>query len=227
MRFLAVLLALSIFSIVNLHASEKSKTNLSNEPTSILLDKLRDNYNKIMDIYLEFTQETYHGKVSEPIVSKGKAYLKRPEKMRWEYTSPEKQLILTQGDNIYIYEEEVNQMIVYKKDSFLSKEIQNLFFLKAEDILKKYDAHASDLQEKDFPQNTTIKLTPKENYVDESNFKVIYFNITDEFIKGMIVIDKLDTKTKIIFTKIAINKGIEEKKFSFSPPKDVKIFYYD
>ena len=41
--------------------------------------------------------------------------------MRWEYSQPEPQLIVTSGQEVYVYEEEANQVMVLPRDQLLSR----------------------------------------------------------------------------------------------------------
>lgn len=48
----------------------------------------------------------------------GNIFVKRPGMMRWEYEKPQKQLIITNGDKLWIYKPEDNQVMLGQAPSF-------------------------------------------------------------------------------------------------------------
>jgi outer membrane lipoprotein carrier protein len=89
-----------------------------------LVSLLQEKYETTTDITSKFEQETFAAGSSEGLKAEGKVYFKRPHQMRWEYSQPEPQLIVTSGKEVYVYEEEANQVMVLPRDK------QGLFFWK-------------------------------------------------------------------------------------------------
>ncbi len=52
--------------------------------------------------------------------AKGKIYVRKPEMMRWEYETPDPQLIITNADRLWIYRPQDNQVILGKAPAFLA-----------------------------------------------------------------------------------------------------------
>ena len=49
----------------------------------------------------------------------GKAFFKRPGKMRWEYETPDRQTIITDNETLWIFRPEYNQVMIGKAHYFL------------------------------------------------------------------------------------------------------------
>jgi len=66
-----------------------------------LIDELQTKYNKMSSLAADFTQIYNSG--SQTRRESGHVVLKKPGKMRWDYTSPETKLFLSDGKTLYEY----------------------------------------------------------------------------------------------------------------------------
>jgi len=194
-----------------------------------IADILQNKYATIKEIKADFVQETYQPGQKQPIRAKGSVYFKRNERMRWDYIEPEKQLIVTVRESVYLYEEEPKQVIVYPKNKFFSSEITRIFFIGKGELSKHFVISPPDQDEYDqrFSKHMTIKLVPKKER-DDSGIKYLVLSLEEKanFVKSIMIVDKLDVKTNIFFENISINNGINDDLFDFIPPNDVTFFYY-
>jgi outer membrane lipoprotein carrier protein len=67
-----------------------------------LVDALQSKYNKLSSLAADFTQ-IYTGPGERVRRESGRVLLKKPGRMRWDYTSPETKLFLSDGRWIYEY----------------------------------------------------------------------------------------------------------------------------
>ena len=51
-------------------------------------------------------------------MASGKVYIKYPGMMRWEYEKPDRQIIITDADKLWIYRPEDNQVMTGKAPTF-------------------------------------------------------------------------------------------------------------
>jgi outer membrane lipoprotein carrier protein len=66
-----------------------------------LIDGLQAKYNKLSSLSADFTQIYNSG--SQTRRESGRMLLKKPGKMRWDYTSPETKLFISDGKTLYEY----------------------------------------------------------------------------------------------------------------------------
>jgi outer membrane lipoprotein carrier protein len=67
-----------------------------------MIDALQKKYSKMNSLAADFIQ-LYHGVDGRTIREGGRLYLKKPGKARWEYTSPEKKVFVSDGKNIFFH----------------------------------------------------------------------------------------------------------------------------
>ncbi|MFO7667911.1 MAG: outer membrane lipoprotein carrier protein LolA [Desulfobacterales bacterium] len=65
-----------------------------------------------------FIQESTLKAMQITDVATGKMFVKRPGMMRWEYEKPEKQIVVTDGESLWIYRPGDNQVMVGKAPEF-------------------------------------------------------------------------------------------------------------
>ena len=76
------------------------------------IDVLRDYLNGLESFSAAFAQERYdeYGELLE--TASGRCLVKRPGRFRWSYTSPYLQSIIGDGDTLWIYDEDLEQVTV-------------------------------------------------------------------------------------------------------------------
>lgn len=67
-----------------------------------LIDGLQAKYNKLASLSADFTQ-MYNSPAGQSRRESGRMLLKKPGKMRWDYTSPETKLFISDGKTLYEY----------------------------------------------------------------------------------------------------------------------------
>src|SRR5262245_39805459 len=99
-RALIVVLAVS----VSLDAADLDATQLA--------DALQKKYDGIKDFSADFVHVYEGGVLRKQVTEKGRLLIKKPGKMRWEYTSPEQKLFVSDGVELYSYIPQDKQVIV-------------------------------------------------------------------------------------------------------------------
>jgi outer membrane lipoprotein carrier protein len=185
---------------------------------------LQNSYEDTSDIAAEFVQETTPAGATEGLRAAGKVYFKRPRLMRWEYRTPDPQLIVTCGNVVYVYEEEANQVMILPRDQFLSSEISRAFFFGKGDLEKSFRAEAPDA---DWPNASwTLKLTPRDP-VQQVRALWITLNPESHLVSEMLLEDQLGGRTHIILKDVKVNTGVKASIFQFIPPPGVEIYRAD
>ena len=60
-------------------------------------------YDKVTDFSADFVHSYRGGVLKQQATERGTLLVKKPGKMRWEYTAPEKKLFVSDGHKIYSY----------------------------------------------------------------------------------------------------------------------------
>src|ERR1700752_179676 len=69
-------------------------------------------YGRMNDLRAEFTQTAFNKSLNQTIPAKGTVYLKKGGKLRWEYSEPTPQEIVSDGKQLWVYTPMLNQVNV-------------------------------------------------------------------------------------------------------------------
>ena len=209
------------FATVALALSSQGEkdSKATNNLCSFVIDKLQERYDSTTDISAYFDQETRIPGDPEPIKASGRVFFKRPYLMRWDYERPEKQLIVTSGSNVYVYEKEAGQVSILSRKQFLSTRISRAFFFGKGDIRRDFKVIGCMLTK----EGWVLKLEPKEPIPQLKRLKLT-LDKNDFLVKKTEIEDQMGSTTLIVFKEIKVNQNIPRKLFHFIPPKDVEIF---
>src|SRR5438067_9384210 len=83
------------------------------EPTAAeLAQALQKKYDGIKDFSADFSHAYEGGVLKKQVVERGRLLVKKPGKMRWEYTTPEPKTFVSDGTKMYSYVPADKQVIV-------------------------------------------------------------------------------------------------------------------
>lgn len=198
-----------------------------------LARQLQSTYTEISSMSFAFSQATTGPMTGRPKTGKGRGiYAKTPEKnlMRWNYTSPDTQVVISDGETIWMYFEKLNQMIISAVDK-AQADILFSFFSAAEPLDSLFTIlppHLEmDLPAEPSPELQILQLQPLDK---DSQIKNIHIWIgSDALIRRIELVDNFDTRTTINFSNIKIDllahadrQDIEDR-FTFTPPEGTEI----
>src|SRR5712691_2623816 len=69
-------------------------------------------YGRMTDLKAEFNQTSFNKSLNSTIPAQGAVYLKKGGKVRWEYTEPTRQEIVSDGKKLWVYTPQLNQVNV-------------------------------------------------------------------------------------------------------------------
>jgi outer membrane lipoprotein carrier protein len=174
-------------------------------------------YGKITDLRAEFTQAAHNRSLGQDITAKGVVYLKKGGKMRWDYTHPSPQQIVSDGTSLWVYTPELNQVnkgsapkaLAGPAGSFLAGlgRVRDEFSVRFLNPANKLDAAGRPV----------LDLTPK-NPTPLLTRLVLSIDPRDSIVRQAILYDQFENTVTMTFTKVAINAGLADSLFAFTPP---------
>ena len=181
-----------------------------------LAQALQQRYDKVTDFKASFTQTTKGGVLR--IQSKGgegTVAVKKPGKMRWDYTKPEKQLIVSDGVRVYDYDPVTRELNVAQAPSDDQAPTAALFLSGKGNILRDFKVSKVDSPVKG---TLALRLDPRKAET-EYVYLVIAFDPSSYQIRGLMTRDDQGGDTTIVFTDIKQNTNIPDKTFTFVDPR--------
>ena len=188
-------------------------------------DVVRDiegSYSRMTDLRAEFTQTAFNKSLNQTIPARGTVYLKKGGKLRWEYTEPTPQEIVSDGKKLWVYTPTLNQANVAEAPEALAGPagsfLAGLGRLRSEFQVR----FLNPAQPKDAEGNWVLDLTPKQPLPTLSRL-VLSVEGKNWEIRKAVVHDQFDNTVTMRFTKMAVNSGLPERTFTFVAPKGVAI----
>lgn len=164
----------------------------------------------------QFTQQVFdaNGKLKES--SSGRVALSTPRLFRWEYVKPYEQLIIADGQRVWVYDPDLQQ--VTKRAQGSEEQNNPLAALidpskLGKDYVIKEAGNHDGLD--------WLELAPKT--VTEASFKSARLGFGPQGLATMQVIDALGQKTRIIFSNWKRNPAFATGTFRYVPAKGVDI----
>jgi outer membrane lipoprotein carrier protein len=145
--------------------------------------------------------------------TQGKMSLKKPQFFRWVITSPNNQKIISNGKKLWIYDGDLEQLIIKKVSNNIAQYPYLILLSKnTENIDKLFTV-------KEKGDNNYI-LKPKND--EMINSIVIKFD-SDNKLKSLEISTSLNQFTQIKFSDVKDNVSLDNSLFNFKAPKDTDV----
>jgi outer membrane lipoprotein carrier protein len=165
----------------------------------------------------QFNQTIYDNHNKPGKTAHGKMALARPGKFRWEVTAPMPQLIIANGQKLWIYDPDLQQVTIRHLASEAG-EAPALLLTNVDDALNK-DFVVEEIK-KNGDTTQWFSLKPKRA---DSLFARTEMGFLNGKITQMILQDHLGHTTKIQFQSVQTNINLPEKLFTFKAPANVDV----
>jgi outer membrane lipoprotein carrier protein len=179
-------------------------------------------YGRMTDLRADFTQTAFNKSLNQTIPAKGTVYLKKGGKLRWEFTEPTPQEIVSDGKKLWVYTPTLNQANVAEAPDALAGPagsfLAGLGRLRTEFQVR----FLNPAQPKDADGNWVLDLTPKQPLPTLARL-ILALDAKSWEIKRAVVHDQFENTVTMRFTKMAVNSGLPDRTFTFVAPKGVVI----
>jgi len=215
-RAITFVLACLVFLVSPAHAQE----------LDTVVDGLEATYGRMNDLRAEFTQVARNKSLGEDVKAEGTVYLKKGGKMRWEYKSPSPQQIVSDGTYLWVYTPELNQVnkgdapkaLAGPAGSFL----QGLGKVREEFTVR----FLNPANKTDGTGRPVLDLTPKKPTPLLMRL-VLTLDPKDYVVRQAVLYDQLQNTVTMSFNRVAVNPGLSDTLFVFTPPKGAAVVPLD
>jgi outer membrane lipoprotein carrier protein len=180
------------------------------EPPSRAPELLRAFLDETVTLEAAFSQVLLESDSQHAQVSTGRFYLHRPQRFRWDYQNPVPQLVVADGENLWLYDPDLEQATVRRLDDGLSSTPAML--LSGDGSLDDSFRIGAAYREDGFD---CVELAPLSG---EADFAGVRVGFVDGVLATMELIDALGQTTIIRFDEVVLNEPLDAALFQFVPP---------
>lgn len=180
------------------------------------VETLRAFVNEVKSARTEFSQVVFDANGKKLQESTGTFQFARPGKFRWTYVKPYEQLLVGDGQKVWIYDKDLNQVTVKALGNALGSSPAALLAGDNKVIESAYTI--VEMQKKDGLD--WLEASPND---EESPFEKIRMGFRKNALESMQLFDRLGQLTTIRFSKIERNPKLAADLFKFTPPAGADI----
>lgn len=176
---------------------------------------VNDFLNDIITLEARFDQSLIDAQGAVGEKTSGTLEIERPMRFRWSYTEPYEQWLIADGNNIWSYDIDLEQVTVKPQAEALAN-TPALLLGGAEDALEQFEFGGTTVE----TITTWVRLMPKNT---ESGFNRVELGFVEGQLRRMVFFDNLEQKTLVTLSDIKINEPIDASRFEFEIPEFVDV----
>lgn len=177
--------------------------------------ELTDYLNNLHTFKANFSQFVFSASKKEQQKSQGTIIVKSPDKFYLEYTQPYKTLYVADGEKLWSYDEDLEQVVVKAQGDLLIN-TPAMLLGNPNDLTKSYFIENKGMIE----GLLWFELTPKK---DDGNFESVSLVFDKAELIAMEMRDNFGQVTRLGFSNVEKNLSLTTNQFKFIPPKDVDV----
>ena len=225
-RLTTIYLLLNVLLISSTLVAQQPETREAAAPIGIsdALMQLNNFTNGLKAFSASFEQNVYDGLGNNEETSSGNLHLSQPNLLRWEYVTPFPQIIVADGERVWNYDVELEQITVQAQDDAQSQSPLTLL-TRPKDLYKSFVLRA--LENRD--GLAWLEMLPHAESENDSNndFARILLGLRNNQLRVMSLEDNLGQRTEITFTRGQRNLESDGQLFVFLPPPGVDVLESD
>src|SRR5213593_2635527 len=187
------------------------------DPLHEALDRVQERYESTRTLTADFRQTVESPTLARPLESHGTVAFEKPNRMRWDYAKPDEQLIVGDGETLWIYQPEDHQAIKAPLCEAFQAATPVTFLAG----LGRLDRDFDPSLERDEPERWHLRLLPRRDAGLGTLGLIV--RKKDASIEEARIKDPLGTTTRIAFSNEKRNVTLDAALFRFTPPAGVDV----
>ena len=191
-------------------------------PLKEVVERVQKRYDGAKDFRARFNQTLTNAAFARKTSQAGEVLLKKPGRMRWNYTQPEPKMYLADGSALWLYEPEDKQ--AFKQDLRSSQLPSALAFLAGQGKLgAEFDiAFAPPKTPYGTARDYVLALSPK---APQAQVKTILFVVEPGTfdVRESVITDQQGNVNDMLFSEIRTNTNVPDATFKWTPPAGVRL----
>jgi outer membrane lipoprotein carrier protein len=183
---------------------------------------LQRKYDTIKDFSADFTHTYEGGVLRTQITERGHLLVKKPGKMRWDYSAPERKQFISDGTKMYSYLPQDKQVIESEVPPEDQAGTPTLFLAGKGSLTRDFTPSLAEVPAGAAAGSRALKLVPKKRQQDY-DWLVLVLDPATLAIRGLVTVDGQGGKSSFSFTNLKENVGLADKEFAFKMPRGVDV----
>lgn len=181
----------------------------------VAISRLTEMLNKAQTITGRFSQLTLDGPGTQLQETSGELALKRPGLFRWHTDEPMEQLLVSNGQKVWLYDPDLQQVTIQTLDQRLT---HTLALLLSGDVSKISENF--EITHKEGGDVVDFILKPKAK---DTLFDTLRLSFRNGVINDMQLIDSVGQRTNILFLGVKMNQKLDAAQFDFKIPEGADV----
>jgi len=185
-------------------------------------------YDQTKTLQADFEQTRYTRLYDRYDYAKGKVVFKKPGMMRWDYALPNKQVFVSNGKKLLIYQppeegEKRGQLIDRDLDDDQLPSAFS-FLTGGGDLDEDFDVRLLEYSNEKLENAYVLQLIPRKSTPNYEQLVFYVRALTSEgkragVVQRVLIIDSAGNRNRFDFSKIKFNRDVPDKRFNYHPPK--------
>jgi len=173
-------------------------------------DYFTEFFTDLQTLQADFDQQVLDGNRQLLQSSQGHMWIKRPGRFRWDYETPYRQQLVADGEHLWSYDEDLEQVTVQPASEVLTSTPAVLLSGdKPLELLFSIEDTSTTAGEQQ------VTLVPKS---DDSNVTRLHVHFSGKLLTRIDAEDSFGNTTQFSFTRLERNPELDESIFTFTPP---------
>ncbi len=190
-----------------------------------LARRIQERYETVRDFSARFEQRYTGGALRRQVVERGTVLVKKPGRMRWDYTEPERKAFVADGRRLYLHVPADRQVMVsvIPPDDQASTPI--LFLAGKGNLVRDFTVSATTIA--GAPEDTVaIRLSPRR-HEREYEWLALAVDRATLAIRMLVAGDSQGGTSSFTFSDLRENVGLPDARFTFTIPRGTDVITQD
>ncbi len=176
----------------------------------VAVQRLTKLLNQAQTINARFSQLTLDGSGTQLQETAGQLALKRPGLFRWHTDAPMEQLLVSNGEKVWLYDPDLQQVTIQTLDQRLTHTPALLLSGDVSKIRENFE-----ISHKEGGNVVDFILKPKSK---DTLFDSLRLSFRNKVLNDMQLIDSIGQRTNILFLNVKMNEPQDDAQFTFEIP---------
>ena len=176
----------------------------------VAVQRLTELLNQAQTINARFSQLTLDGSGTQLQETAGQLALKRPGLFRWHTDAPMEQLLVSNGEKVWLYDPDLQQVTIQTLDQRLTHTPALLLSGDVSKIRENFE-----ISHKEGGNVVYFILKPKSK---DTLFDSLRLSFRNKVLNDMQLIDSIGQRTNILFLNVKMNEPQDDAQFTFEIP---------